>query len=73
MALGENKAVTVLPLGVLWVDVQLVKIQGGHHVRRRQRSAGMAGLGGVDHGQNFFAYFLGLGLQAKDFLLICHL
>ena len=32
----------------------------------------MAGLGGVDHGKNFFPNFLGLGLQAKDFFLICH-
>ena len=73
MALRKDEAVTVLPLGVLGVDVQLIKIEGSHHIRRRQGAAGMAGLSSVNHGQNFFAYFLGLGLQAKDCLLICHL
>ena len=49
MTLGENEAVSVLPLGILWVYVHLVKVAGGDELRDGQGTAGMTGLGLVDH------------------------
>ena len=60
MALGEDKAVALRVLGVLWVDPQLPVIQVSKQVRSGQASAGMAGLGsmgGLDHAHTDLAGF----------------
>ena len=67
--LGEDEPVPVLPLGVLGVDVQHVEVQGGDHLHRGQRAAGMSGLGRVDHGDDVVADLHGLLLQALHILL----
>ena len=47
VALGQDKAVPVLPLGVLGVHIQLLAVQVGEQVGGGQAAAGVARLGGV--------------------------
>ena len=47
VALGEDKAVPILPAGIGGVDAHLFKVEVGKQVCGGQRAAGMSGLGGV--------------------------
>ena len=59
VALGENKAVTVLPLGVGRIEVHQIEVECGDEVGRRQRSSDVPGLGGVDHVNDIDAHGVG--------------
>lgn len=48
VALGQHETIPVLPLGVLGVDAQFLKVKVRKQVRRGQAAAGMPGLGRVD-------------------------
>ena len=49
VALGQNEAVTVFPLGVFRIHVHGMPVAGCHEVRYREGSAGMSGLCLIDH------------------------
>ena len=59
MALGEHHAVPVLPAGVLGVQVHVFEVAGGDKICRRQGSAGMTGLGLVDHVDDLHTHLRG--------------
>ena len=48
VAVGENEAVTVVPLGVGRVDAQVFEPEDGSHVGHAHRRAGMAGVSFLD-------------------------
>ena len=63
VAFGEDEAVPVSPAGVLGIDIQHVEVQGGHHLHRGERAAGVSSLGGVDHGDDVLSDLDGLLFQ----------
>ena len=69
VALGEDEAIPVFPLGVLGVDAQLVEVQVGEQVGRGETAAGVAGFGAVGGSQDAFAHVAGGQLQLSQFFI----
>ena len=47
MALGEDEAVAVRPIGLFGAQIQKMKIERGQYIRRRGRATDMARTGGM--------------------------
>ena len=71
VALGQDKAVPVGPLGVLGVHVHLLEVEVGEQVGGGQAAAGMTGLGGVGPLDDAHAHLAG-GSHQLLFLIGCH-
>ena len=52
VALGQDEPVPIRPLGALGVHAHFLEVQISIHIRGRQASAGMTGLGTVGSGDN---------------------
>src|ERR1700730_17915308 len=63
VALRQNKAVAIWPLGISRIVPHHIKKQRDQDLDRRKRSAGMAGLGMRDHLYDFPPDLLGNSLQ----------
>ena len=55
VSLGENEAVTILPFGLLRIDVQLFAVEVREHLRGGQAAAGVSAFCGVRSGHDAFA------------------
>ena len=67
MALAQHKAVTILPLGVLRVDLHALKVQIGEQVSSGKASAGVAAVAGVNGDQRIAAQITGFDLKLQLF------
>lgn len=73
MAFGENKPISVGPLGVFGVMSQRMKIEDGQNIRARQGAAGVTGGGNAEHFDDVPPYRES-GLRKEvpvDFLIHC--
>ena len=69
VAVREDKAVPVRPVGILRINVHHMKIQCGDHLHGGQRASGMSGFSGVDHRDDILADLYRLFLQTFHILL----
>ena len=73
MALGKYEPVPILPLGILWVDVEILEVEQGKYLYNAQRTAHMGAAGprhNIDYGK---AQLLGdLFKTLFFFRLKCH-
>ena len=63
MSLGQNKAVPVLFLRVIRIDVHLFEVKICHDICDGKRAAGMSGFRCMNCGHNAFSYFIGCFFQ----------
>ena len=66
VALGENEAVAIRPLGVLGVDMHVVEVELDHDFDGRERSSGVPRFGGAGHLDNLAANTFTDGLKFFD-------
>ena len=59
MTLAQHETVTILPLGILGIDVHFFKIQVGEHIRSGQAAAGMTRFRAVSTLDNPHAHLAG--------------
>lgn len=55
MTLGKNKAVSVIPFGIVRIDIHFSVVDGYDRICAGERSARMAALCLVNHRQNVYA------------------